>query len=100
MALAGLLAIHIPLALMFPWAFLCLAGCTVHYFIAHLKSHREPEWARKSLPWHYAHHMAPNQDSNWGVRFDWADRLLGTREYYVGTEKEKKDILRRAERKS
>ena len=58
----------------------------------------DPAWAREKVPWHYDHHMAPNQDANWGVRRDWVDRLMGTREVYCGTDKELKDRKRRAER--
>lgn len=91
---------HLPLLFIFPWAFLTLLLCVGHYFVIHIKSHRYPQWAREKLPWHYAHHMAPNQEANWGVRFDWIDKLLGTREYYVGTEREAKDIERRSKRKT
>lgn len=97
-SLLGLWVLHLPILLVFPWAFLALTLCLVHYFIVHIASHKDPEWARKWLPWHYAHHMAPNQEANWGVRFDWADRLLGTRIYYVGTEREEKDRARRLKR--
>ncbi len=99
-SLVLLSVLHLPLLFILPWAFLTLMLCVIHYFVIHMMSHRDPQWARLWLPWHYAHHMAPNQESNWGVRFDWIDRLLGTREYYVGTKREAKDIARRARRKS
>ena len=98
-SLGVLLLLHLPLLFIVPWASAILLLCVVHYFVIHVLSHRHPQWAREWLPWHYAHHMAPNQEANWGVRFDWIDRLLGTREYYVGTAREEKDIARRAKRK-
>jgi len=66
-----------------------------NYYRKHKRSHLDPEWARANLPWHYDHHMGPNQHSNWCVTKPWADLLLGTREPYVGTEREAKDIAKR-----
>jgi sterol desaturase/sphingolipid hydroxylase (fatty acid hydroxylase superfamily) len=43
--------------------------------------------------------MGPNQNSNWGVVRPWMDNLMGTREPYVGTEREARDRKRRADRK-
>ena len=39
--------------------------------------------------------MGPDQDKNWCVTFPLWDYVMGTREHYIGTEKEKKDIERR-----
>ena len=50
------------------------------YYYTHRRSHREPEWAKKNIPWHYDHHMALNQNMNYGVRSDVIDRIMGTRE--------------------
>ena len=66
-----------------------------NYFQVHKKSHLNPEWGYKYLPWHYDHHMGPDQDKNWCVTFPLWDYVMGTREHYIGTEKEKKDIERR-----
>ena len=52
------------------------------YYYVHKKSHLDPEWAKKNVPWHYEHHMGKNQDANWGITTDWVDRLLGTRVKY------------------
>lgn len=60
----------------------------INYYIKHRRSHLDPEWAREHLPWHYDHHMGPNQDANWCVTRPWFDILMGTREPFVGTEKE------------
>lgn len=98
--LSGLVLLHIPLLFILPWAFGTLILAAASYMYAHIRCHNDPEWGRKHLPWHYAHHMAPNQEFNWGVRSDIFDRLFGTRRYYVGTEREKKDIERRRKAKA
>ena len=46
-------------------------------------SHLDPMWCRENLPWHY------------GVTTDWVDRLMGTREVYLGTQREVRDTVRR-----
>jgi sterol desaturase/sphingolipid hydroxylase (fatty acid hydroxylase superfamily) len=44
--------------------------------------------------------MGPNQAANWCVTRPWFDHLMGTREPYVGTERERRDQRRRAKRAS
>lgn len=78
--LVCVIILHAPLYLYFPWAFLTLCYSTASYYYIHRKSHRNPEWAAENLPWHYAHHMAMNQNANFGVRSDLIDRIAGTRE--------------------
>ncbi|WP_151979941.1 sterol desaturase family protein [Acinetobacter guerrae] len=51
----------------------------VNYFYIHRRAHLEPEWAKRSIPWHYDHHMNSNQDANWCVTKPWFDYILGTR---------------------
>jgi len=68
---------------------------TYRYYQVHKKSHLDPEWAREHLPWHYDHHMGPNQHANWCVTRPWFDEIMGTREPYVGTEREARDVARR-----
>jgi len=72
----------------------------INYYRVHKRSHLDPEWAREHLPWHYDHHMGPDQDANWCVTKPWFDNLMGTRKPYVGTEQEARDIARAAERKA
>lgn len=69
-----------------------------YYHRVHKRAHQDPEWAREHLPWHYDHHMGPNQDANWCVTKPWFDQILGTREPYVGTERELRDRERRQAR--
>ena len=93
-----LFTLHLPVLFFLPAFFV---GSIVHgglYFFLHRKCHLEPEWCKRYLPWHYDHHMALNQDANWGVTTDWIDRLMGTREIYLGTEREKRDTQRRMAR--
>jgi hypothetical protein len=68
-----------------------LVYCGVNYYRCHKRAHMDPEWARQHLPWHYDHHMGPDQDANWGVTRPWVDVLVGTRKPYVGTEEEAGD---------
>ncbi len=70
----------------------------VNYYIKHRRAHLDPAWARKHLPWHYDHHMGPNQHANWCVTRPWMDYVMGTREPYVGTERETRDLEKRAAR--
>ena len=98
LALGLLTLAHIPLLPVAPWFTVTLFASGVQYYRVHKRSHLDTDWAREHIPWHYDHHMGPDQDANWGVRSDWVDRLLGTRAEYAGTEKEAKDRRRRERR--
>ncbi|NOZ97890.1 MAG: hypothetical protein GXO52_09060 [Gammaproteobacteria bacterium] len=50
-----------------------------NYYYVHRRSHLEPDWSKRRIPWHYDHHMNSNQDANWGVTRPWFDYILGTR---------------------
>ena len=50
-----------------------------NYYYVHRRSHLQPDWAKKTIPWHYDHHMNSNQDANWCVTKPWFDYILGTR---------------------
>lgn len=95
MSLFGLGLLHLPILLISSGFVLGSGVGMVRYYTMHKKSHLDPEWCKSRLPWHYDHHMAPNQDANWGVTTDWVDRLMGTREIYLGTAREEKDSRRR-----
>jgi sterol desaturase/sphingolipid hydroxylase (fatty acid hydroxylase superfamily) len=90
----GTLAV-LPLFPVAPFFVTTYVICNLRYYHLHKKAHLDPEWARVHLPWHYDHHMGPNQDANWCVTNPWFDDLMGTRIPYVGTEKELKDRARR-----
>jgi len=95
LGLLGLGVLHLPIWFVAPWFFAAMGLGGGRYYVLHRRSHLDPEWCRENLPWHYAHHMGPNQHKNWGVTTDWVDRLMGTREAYVGTPKQERDALRR-----
>tara|TARA_Y100000593_G_C4275970_1_gene320077 strand:+ start:149 stop:625 length:477 start_codon:yes stop_codon:yes gene_type:complete len=83
LSLFGLLVLHLPLYFYLPWAFAMVVFSICSYYYTHRRSHRDPEWAKKNIPWHYDHHMALNQNMNYGVRSDIIDRIMGTREKMI-----------------
>ena len=95
LAVAASLVAHLPLFPVAPFFVSTLAVCSVKYHRAHRKAHLDPQWARENMPWHYDHHMGPNQECNWGVVKPWYDELMRTRVRYVGTEQERRDNDRR-----
>jgi sterol desaturase/sphingolipid hydroxylase (fatty acid hydroxylase superfamily) len=97
--LLGLVALGVPVMALFPVApFFAgtLVWSGVDYYRKHKKAHLDPEWARAHLPWHYDHHMGPDQEANWCVTRPWMDHVMGTRKPYVGTPAEARDQARRA----
>ena len=80
--------LHSPAAFFFPYFYIALLCSLAAYILVHARSHRDINWGRKYLPWHYDHHMAPNQHANWGVRLPIIDYLFGTRKKWKGTKKE------------
>ena len=90
--LAILVGAHMPLFPIFPFFTGTILFSGIHYYTTHKRAHQDPEWAKEHLPWHYDHHMGKNQHANWGVTNDWADRILGTKIPYHGTEDEKRDL--------
>jgi sterol desaturase/sphingolipid hydroxylase (fatty acid hydroxylase superfamily) len=94
----ALAAVHTPLLPVAPGFVLGVWCSAALYYRVHRKSHVDPAWGRAKVPWHVDHHMGPNQDANWCVTFPWFDHVMGTREYYVGTERERADQERAARR--
>jgi len=99
LGLLGLSLAHLPLLPVAPFFTLTVWYSAGHYWRVHRKSHLDPQWAREHLSWHYDHHMGPDQDKNWCVTRPWMDDWMGTREPYVGTEREQRDLKRRDELK-
>lgn len=95
---AGLLTS--PIAFVAPVFYSAIVYSSFNYYRVHRRSHIDPAWARTHLPWHYDHHMGPNQHANWCVTRPWFDMLMGTREPYLGTERAARDDARRAAAKS
>lgn len=94
---AGALAIA-PLFPVAPLLVGTLWYSTLNYYRVHKRAHLDSTWARDHLPWHYDHHMGPNQHANWCVTKPWWDQLAGTRKPYLGTAREISDRAKRAKR--
>jgi sterol desaturase/sphingolipid hydroxylase (fatty acid hydroxylase superfamily) len=95
-ALLGVTLLHLPLLPVAPFFTLTFAWANLRYYRVHKKAHLDTAWGREHIPWHYDHHMGLNQEANWCVSKPWADRWMGTRIPYAGTEREAKDQARRA----
>jgi sterol desaturase/sphingolipid hydroxylase (fatty acid hydroxylase superfamily) len=95
LGVAMLAIVHLPLLPVFPFFASAVVFSAANYYRIHKRAHRDPEWAKKHVPWHYDHHMGVNQDCNWGVTSPLFDHLFGTREPFLGTEEE----LRRSTKK-
>ena len=93
-ALLILAVAHFPIAFIFPYAYLVLLLSSASYYVIHHLSHRYPVWGRHYFPWHYNHHLGPDQHQNWGVRLPIIDYIFGTSVKYAGTDKETDDILK------
>lgn len=83
LALSFLVILFSPLAFLIPAAYAGMVLWTVIYYCLHTYSHKNPEWAKKWMRWHYEHHMGLDQDSNFNVTFPLWDHILGTRKYYA-----------------
>ena len=86
--LALLAGIHLPLWWISPVFFSTLLYGLSNYYVTHKLCHKNKEWAEWSkthCPWHYDHHMGPDQNANWCVTKPWFDHIMGTRKYYYGT---------------
>jgi hypothetical protein len=95
---AGLLLAGVLHAPLFPLAPTFVSGLWFQltlYYNVHKKAHLDPQWAKENIPWHYDHHMGPNQDKNWCITYPFFDYVMGTREPYLGTQKALADLLRR-----
>ena len=98
----ALALLALPHSLMLPFAPFFILGTyigAIRYYFVHRKSHIDLEWAKENVPWHYDHHMGPNQHANWGVTGCWMDIIMGTREPYLNTERYQKDEIKRALKK-
>jgi len=98
LGLLGACAVHAPLFPVAPFFTSAVWFSAAMYYRRHRRAHCDPQWARAHLPWHYDHHMGPNQDANWCVTWPWFDHVMGTRVPYRGTPREARDVARRAAR--
>lgn len=89
-SLTGLFLLSLPF-MWVSWGFVIGSWVSIaNYYSLHRWAHLHPAWCRRWMPWHYDHHMGPDQDQNWCVTWPLMDHLLGTRVRWVGTEKEAK----------
>ncbi|MCC2638849.1 MAG: hypothetical protein K0Q68_2568 [Moraxellaceae bacterium] len=72
----GIISLAFPVAPFFVLGSYYAAG---RYYYVHRRSHLDPEWGKRTIPWHYDHHMNSNQDANWCVTRPWFDYIMGTR---------------------
>ncbi|MDW8246712.1 MAG: hypothetical protein RMJ84_09040 [Sandaracinaceae bacterium] len=79
LCLVGLALAHLPLLPVAPFFTGTVLYGIWNYYTKHKKAHLDPEWAKEHLPWHYDHHMGPDQDCNWCVTHPFFDYIMGTR---------------------
>ena len=91
-SLLFLAAVVTPLLPIAPVYTITLYYSMWNYYHCHRKSHANPEWAKKHLPWHVDHHLGRNQDTNWCVTKPWFDYIMGTRVYTAKSETEKNPL--------
>ena len=88
-------AVHLP----FWWVSMpftiTLFTYIIVYYTVHTQSHRNVEWAKKWVPWHYDHHMG-GREANWGVVLPLFDKVVGSRVYYKGTGRFWDDEIRKS----
>lgn len=87
--------LHLPLITISPGFVAGVFFSGSYYYYVHKRAHLKPDWGRENLPWHYDHHMGPDQDMNFCVTFPLFDYVMGTRQKYLGTERELEDRNRR-----
>lgn len=95
-ALVGAVALHVPLLPVAPFFCGTVAYSAWRYYKLHKRAHLDPDWAKEHLPWHYDHHMGPNQDANWCVTHPFFDHVMRTREKYLGTARYQADLEKKA----
>ena len=78
-ALTIIVLLHIPLLMIYSMFTCGVYASLILYYYKHRKSHLDPVWAKRHLPWHYEHHLVDNCAANWCVTFPWFDYLMGTR---------------------
>ena len=90
-------AMHIPLFPIAPFYSSTMWYCLWRYRRDHRRAHLDPAWARDHLPCHYDHHLG-DQDKNFAICWSWVDQIAGTRERFVGSDKELAQRAMHAER--
>ncbi len=99
-ALTGASLALAPLFPIAPFFTATLWYSAARYHRVHKRAHLDPDFARDHLPWHYDHHMGPDQNANWCVTRPWFDHVMGTRKPYLGTARGLRDARRQAARRA
>ena len=77
-----LVLLHFPLISISLGAWLGVTLYALSFKIIHGIQHRNPEFTKNHMKWHWDHHMkSPNK--NFGVVVPWMDYLFGTRKKYL-----------------
>ena len=76
-----LVLIHLPFLWISVGFFAGTAIYAVAFKIIHEYQHRNPEFTKKYMRWHWEHHMK-DSNKNFGVVACWADHYLKTRKKY------------------
>jgi len=96
-----LVAAHIPVIWISPVLFLTILFAGISYLVIHRCSHKNINWAKKYVPWHWDHHMGPRKavEANWCITFPLFDIIMGTRVKYLGTKEYYLDLARRSNKR-
>ena len=76
-----IIAVHVPVCYISTSFFAGIMLYAILFNIIHGYQHRNPEFCKKYMPWHWEHHMK-NSNKNFGVVVDWSDRVFRTRKKY------------------
>ena len=101
LAIMLLAVLHIPVIWISPVLFLSILFGGLSYLFVHYYSHKDINWAKKYVPWHWDHHMGPARavEANWCVTFPLFDIIMGTRVKYYGTKQYYLDIAKQSSKK-
>ena len=78
LGIAVLTLLHLPIFFLSSSFYYGLAAYGLAFIICHKLIHKNAEWGKKWVPWHWDHHMA-HQNHNMNVVIPIADHILGTR---------------------
>jgi hypothetical protein len=74
-----LAVLHVPICILSVPAYITMIAYSLTYYYVHRRSHLDPAWGWKYIPWHMDHHLGREKEKNWCVLFPFADHALKTR---------------------
>lgn len=77
--LLGIVLVHAPLFWVSPIFISAIIASIIFYYLLHCRSHQDPIWAKRYLPWHYEHHIYEQLGGNWCISLPLCDHIFGTR---------------------